>query len=62
MQKPGFVYAPVVKGQNAGFAYVLVEDQAVGKIPIYYGDTVEQFKEESPGLWDRLFKGRKNDG
>ncbi len=39
---PGFVYAPVVRGQEAGFAYACVGDKTIGKIPIIFGDTVEQ--------------------
>ena len=58
LPKPDFVYAPVAKGQNAGFAYFCIGDTVVGKIPIEYADTVEQAKEEKIGLWDRLFKGR----
>ncbi len=58
LQKPEFVYAPVVKGQDAGFAYVCVDQAVVGKIPIEYGGTVEQMQEQKPSLWERLFKGR----
>ena len=43
----GFVYAPVAEGADAGTAYVVVEGNAVGKIPLIYGDTVEQEREES---------------
>lgn len=39
---PGFVYAPVVEGQEAGFAYVCLGDKMIGKIPVVFGDTVEQ--------------------
>ena len=41
----GFIYAPVVEGQEAGHAYVLVEDRSVGKIPLRFGETVEQAQE-----------------
>lgn len=43
---PGFVYAPVVRGQEAGFAYVCLGEKIIGKIPMIYGDTVE--KEADP--------------
>ena len=46
MPGPGFVYAPAVEGADAGLAYVLIEGKAVGKIPLVYGQTVEQTKEE----------------
>lgn len=42
---PGFVYAPIVKGQEAGFAYICLDDKTIGKILITFGDTVEQEKE-----------------
>ena len=51
---PGFVYAPVVQGQEAGFAYVCLGDKTVGKIPLIYGETVEQEPERKSTLWDRI--------
>ncbi len=44
---PGFVYAPAVEGADAGFVYVLLEGKAVGKVPVVYGQTVEQTEEKS---------------
>ena len=38
---PGFVYAPVAKNQNAGYAYICIDGVAIGKVSIYYDDTVE---------------------
>lgn len=58
LQGPGFVYAPVVAGQNAGFAYVCIGDKAVSKVPLIYGETVEQSEEPQRSLLDRLFGGR----
>ena len=54
---PGFVYAPVVQGQEAGYAHIFVEGKAVGKIPLTFADTVEI--ESSPVLpwWKRIFGG-----
>lgn len=57
LSEHGPVYAPVVKGSSAGFAYVLLEDRVIGRIPMYYGNTVEQKQEEEPSLWDRIFGG-----
>jgi len=56
---PGFVYAPVAEGQNAGFAHICVDGHAVGKVPLYYGETVEQAvtREEAP-FWRRIFGGK----
>ncbi len=51
----GFVYAPVAKGQQAGYAYVCIGDRAVGKVPLIYGETVEQIRETKHSVWDRLF-------
>lgn len=46
---PGFVYAPVVQGQDAGYAYVCLQDRVIGKIPLIFGQTVEleQVQEQS---------------
>ncbi len=52
---PGFVYAPAVAGGEAGFAYVLIEGKAVGKVPVVYGETIEQIPEEEKSFWQKLF-------
>ena len=52
---PGFVYAPVAKGQDAGVAYVMLGDTVIGKIPLVYGETAEQIKEPERSFWQRLF-------
>ncbi len=49
-----FVYAPVVRGQEAGCAYVLLGDKTVGKIPLVYGETIEQETPPRKGFWQRL--------
>ena len=55
---PGFAYAPVVQGQNAGMAYICIGDACVGKVPVYYAETVEQ---EAPPkkthFWQKWFGG-----
>ena len=51
---PGFVYAPAVEGAEAGFTYVLMEGKAIGKVPVVYGQTVEQQKEEDPSFFQKL--------
>ncbi len=53
---PGFVYAPVVSGQSAGYAHVFVDDKAVGKISVIYGETIEQEREQKLPWWKRLFQ------
>ncbi len=58
LQQPGFVYAPVVRGQSAGHAYVCVDGQPVGKVPLTYGQTVEQEElQQKVSLWKKLFGG-----
>ena len=39
---PGFVYAPVCEGQEAGVVYVCIGDAVVGKVTVVYGETVER--------------------
>ena len=58
LQGPGFVYAPVAEGQAAGYAYVCVGDRAVGKVPVVYGETVEQLIPEKKSFLERLFGGK----
>ena len=57
LSKPDFVYAPVVQGQDAGFAYLCLAGKPVGKIPLIYGKTVEAQIIKKPSLWEKLFKG-----
>ena len=57
LPKPGFVYAPVVCGQEAGEAYVCIDGKAVGTVPLIYGQTIEQIQEEKPPFWKRLLGG-----
>ena len=51
---PGFVYAPAVEGADAGVAYALLEGKAIGKIPVVFGETVEQIPEEERSFWQKL--------
>ncbi len=53
----GFVYAPVAQGQSAGYAYICINDNPVGKIPLVFGKTVEREIEKPLTLWERLFGG-----
>ena len=52
---PGFVYAPAVEGADAGVAYVLLNGKAVGKVPVVYGQTVEQLEEKKESLLQKWF-------
>ena len=52
----GFSYAPVVRGQEAGFAYLCLGNETVGKVKLVYGDTVEQKKEEKKHFWEGWFR------
>ena len=53
---PGFVYAPVAAGADAGFAHICIDGKSMGKIPLVYGETVERQPEEEKSFWDRLFE------
>jgi hypothetical protein len=55
---PGFVYSPVTQGADAGWAYVLIDGNAVGKVPVVYGQTIEKEPEDEPDFFYKLF-GRK---
>ena len=54
---PGFVYAPVVAGEDAGFAHVCIDGKRIGTIPLIYGQTVEQVSEQKESFWKRIFEG-----
>ncbi len=54
----GFVYAPVAEGQSAGYAYVVLGEKTVGRIPMVYGSTVEQEKVPHKSFWEKLFGGK----
>ena len=60
LAEPGFVYAPVIEGQDAGFAYVCLKGKTIGKIPLVYGQTVETEEIKQPSVWEKLFKGGKS--
>ena len=54
---PGFVYAPVAEGGDAGVVYVTLRGKAVGKVSVQYGETVERAPEESKNLFQKLMGG-----
>ena len=54
---PGFAYAPVVQGQDAGFVYVCVGDSVAGKVPCVYAHTVEQVQPPKKSFWKKWFGG-----
>ncbi len=54
-----FVYAPVVEGSEAGFAYICLEGKAVGKVPLVFEKTVEQQAQEEHSFWDNIFRRRQ---
>ena len=57
LSQPGFSYAPVVRDQVAGYAYVCIGDATVGKIPVVYEKTIEQMVPEKKHFWQRWFGG-----
>ena len=55
---PDFAVAPVVQGGDAGWAYILLDGKTVGKVPLVYGETVEQKKpEKKTHFWEKWFGG-----
>ena len=55
---PGFVYPSVEAGAEAGTAYVMLGSRVIGKIPAFYGETVE---EKDNFSWiQRLFGGNRH--
>ena len=57
LPEPGFVYAPVSAGGEAGFAMICIGGKTVGKVPVVYGQTVELEPEEKHRFWYGLFGG-----
>lgn len=57
LPQPGFVYAPVSRGQFAGYAHIYVDDTVVGKVRLIYGETVEQDTPPKKSWLKRLFSG-----
>ena len=55
LPSPGFVYAPVAKGQNAGSAHLYLDDALIGSVSLIYGETVERQPEAEKGFFARLF-------
>lgn len=53
LSPPGFDYAPVKKGEQAGFAYICIGDVTVGKIPVLFEETVEQVEVEKKPFWKK---------
>ena len=57
MPGTGFVYAPVACGADAGFVHVCVDGKSVGKVPVQYGETIEQIPQKELNFWQRLVGG-----
>lgn len=55
---PGFAYAPVVEGEQAGIAYLCIGNKVVRKIPVVYEDTVEMEETKKEPFWKRLLGGK----
>lgn len=50
-------YPPVTAGQQAGVAYVCIDGDVVGSVPLVYGETVEESRKGEPTFFQRLFGG-----
>ena len=55
LQKPGFVYAPLEENAFAGYAYICVDGNSVGKVRLVYSDTVLGSKPPKKSFLKRLF-------
>lgn len=53
LQPPGFAYAPVQRGGEAGFAYVCIGDTAIGKVPVVYEKTVHLQETPKVPFWKK---------
>ena len=51
---PGFVYAPVVEGAEAGVAHICIGDREIGEVALVYGKTIEKTPEKELTLWEKL--------
>ncbi len=54
---PGFVYAPVARDQEAGYAHICLGGKSVGTVPLLYGETIEQKQARQPSFWEKLLGG-----
>ena len=57
LSQPGFSYAPVTAGADAGFAYICVNGKSIGKVPVIFGRTVETKPTQKKHFWDGWFGG-----
>ena len=56
LSQKGMTFAPVVQGGDAGFAWICLGDQAVGKVAVEYADTVELVPQpEKKKPWKKFF-------
>lgn len=58
LPEPGFAYAPVVLGGEAGYAHICINGKSVGKVAVVYGQTVEIEPEQKHHFWDGWFGGK----
>ena len=54
---PGFVYAPVAQGADAGVAHICIDGSSIGTVPLVYGETIESIPEEEKSFWEKLTGG-----
>ena len=53
LQPPGFVYAPVERGSEAGFAYVCIGETVIGKIPVVFEKSLEPVETPKVPFWKK---------
>ncbi len=56
LSKKEMVFAPVVEGGDAGFAYICLGEKTIGKVALRYAATVEQQQPpQKKNIWQHLF-------
>ena len=53
-----FVYAPISRGEFAGYLYLCINEKVIGKVPLVYGESVDEEKSDQFSIWDKIF-GRR---
>ena len=54
IKESGPIFAPVIRGQAAGNAFIYIDDAVIGAVPLVFGETVERKNENDLSFWDKL--------
>ena len=53
----GFCYAPIAKGDSAGYAYMILDGKQIGRISLSYGASAAQVETRKKSMLQRIFGG-----